>query len=237
MIKLHRSINPPVFFIESNKIFLRELEIRKLTSVSQCNKLIKDLIDDENTEFISYNSRIVKENLLNLSSKRCPFCTKMLELEDGNVDILKYNDSFKYSVEHIIPRSHNIKLIMEFENLVASCDDCNGCRGNEYNKDLYLNLYDCEELDSFTSFEAKDGELILYACSSDLYENINYMIEMYELNRTSLATDRLLFFNTLLNGDFKKLRRFEIEENYKLQKSIIFLDVYEYNERRIANDL
>ena len=232
MIYINRN-NPPNDLAEREKKYL---DIIKQNNLRDNDLIYKWYKQNYKKEELGYSTSETKKILSEMCNMRCPFCGKIVKINTSDNSQTKN----MLTIEHMKPQESFPMEILNWDNLLPCCSRCNSCRKNKpYNENLYLNPTTVNDLNELFDFTI-DGEIIPSVGTTDVeQQKAKYMIDLYNLNSNSkkklhLKNERSEFFFQILDENFEKILALEKidKKEYIRSNSIIFYDMYLYNERR-----
>lgn len=220
--------------VKKSEIVPHSLLLKKERFFKSCgDNDIWDFYQNNEDEF-TYRTSEVKRLLLASSENRCAICSRVIY--DFN-NIGKNNIPNIFTIEHMVPKSRNPKLIFEWANMIPCCVNCNNSRDDkEYDEKLYINpCSDCD-FESFICFSYSGN---IY-CSNPIFaDKVDYMVRLYNLNsnskRNSIKSERRRYYKLLIDENYQKIvklnKEFGLSDNI-----IIFKDMYLFNERNTRHE-
>lgn len=139
-----------------------------------------------------YNNEEVKDKFKESNGEYCCIC--------GN-KILDYSSAM--TIEHIELKSTNPKKIFDWYNLLPACSVCNKKRSTKkYENKLYLDPTKNEKLSYLFEYTMVGDVKPKKNLSSSDIERVNYMITLYQLNRSDLIEERKKEFKRCVLNDY-----------------------------------
>lgn len=177
----------------------------------------KILIENETiwrTEYIFSNNKArryahdeIKEALRKETHDKCAYC-------EGKVKGTAYGH-----VEHIIPKSYNSDLVVDWNNLTLACEVCNVEKRDKYDPDVpMINPY----IDDPRNYFFFSGETI-FALNGN--NRAQLTIDTIKLNRTSLLESRLDLLKDL--AKLEKIWERETDEKSKQALEVFLMECIE----------
>lgn len=170
---------------------------------------------NDNRSKYKYNTEETKNAFYRMSFGRCSFCSKCI------------SDFFdEMTVEHIELKKEKPNKIFEWNNLLCACRSCNTKRSiKKYIDDRYLDPTKIIDIDRYFKYNL-DGSIEANNClSSEEVKKVEYMIELYELDRVDLRKRRRSFIQDIIEDEeFSEI----LKTKNKYNEHIIFLSVFTY---------
>ena len=153
--------------------------------------------DDKNPIIQNYNHRDVKEVLFNCSHNKCAYC-----------EIICHGGYLE--VEHFFPKSRYPELILNWDNLLPSCKQCN-LRKSSHDTGLEPIINPCNiNPEHYLDY----GDLKIYPSeNSPDYELAERTIYVCDLNRPELVDARISILVDLINYERVIEEKLEILKN------------------------
>lgn len=215
--------------VKKSKIVPRSLLLKKNKFFRDCGK--NDFWDffRENESQYTYRTTEIKHELLVSSEYRCAICSRCIY---DSKFIVASNTSNIFTIEHIVPKRSNPRLIFEWNNMIPCCNICNNSRGDkDYDENLYINPCECDNFEDFIGFSYNGS---IYCTDSRFSNKVDYMIKLYNLNgdskRNEIKSERRRYYKLLIDDNYQEI--VELNSKYGLSDNIIiFKDMFLFNER------
>lgn len=166
-----------------------------------------------------YNTQEVKNAFTVMTKNRCSFCTRV---------IADYQTEM--TVEHIETKSSTPHKIFLWSNLLCACRTCNIKRStNLYNQEKYLDPTKVDNIIEFFKFNVDGSIEANDELSQEDKIRVDYMIDLYKLQRSELKMARRNFYRKLLNSQYYEILK-ELPED---DDGIVNLALFTYYKRSI----
>ncbi|MBO5032910.1 MAG: TIGR02646 family protein [Lachnospiraceae bacterium] len=204
----------------------------KLDKLSETDKefkqCIKGMTKEQAYQFFKahkgvylYNTEETKAEFAKMTGRRCSFCTK--QISDFHTEM---------TVEHIETKQDCPEKIYQWDNLLCACRSCNTKRSTKkYLADKYLDPAKVKDIERYFCFRADGSISADKTLSAAETKKAEYMIELYQLDREDLDTERREFFNNLMDDEYFQI----LERRSKDSQDIHFWSVFAYYKRRMED--